>query len=101
MKQKRYWLRGGGILLAGLVILYLGLNLSGISDGGLWDLPISMFILLPGIIAMGFLGGHFIDGFEGYAIFIISAVVYFLIGAFIGWIYGIIKSRSAGINSQK
>jgi hypothetical protein len=104
--MKKYWLRGGWtFFIIGLVAIMIGLYFT---DGDAGFLPAYAIPALPGVWVMISLA-NFSDGiaadsaFAGYfnnhheitkLIICISAlVIYFLIGTFLGWIYGKIKNK--------
>jgi len=89
MQQKRYWLRGGFLILGVALILY--------STGVFFNNAIFEFFLFPGALLyddfLEFFLPTSLDVFLLY-LFIINSLIYFAFGAFLGWLYGKIKNRN-------
>ena len=79
MTQKRYWLRGGLIIVLG--ILLLGPMLSYLDMMYMFTFG-SIPMLISEITGHGLMSSYFL-----------AIIFYFLIGSFIGWICGKIKKR--------
>lgn len=103
MIQKRYWLKGG-LILSGL---YIFLSAASFLLNEVFELDVTgmFFILLqaPLYFFYGFLGGRgggFFNGLEAFALpsiigYTFLVVIYFIVGAILGWLYGKIKSRKS------
>lgn len=93
MQQKRYWLRGGLIALAIVVVLFVGLFFSGVTmDYGIsiaWGVS-----NWPGGLVYGLFNMHLMDRIEIPIIISLSVVIYFSIGVFVGSLYGKFKNRN-------
>ena len=90
---KRYWLRVGIVLSSIFTILNIILLISvwRNQDGGL----IFAVFNFPVVFLIDFIEEIFNFSFIVYPIVIIlTAFVWFLIGAIIGWLYGKIKNRN-------
>ncbi|MEI7709503.1 MAG: hypothetical protein WCI76_02200 [bacterium] len=100
--DKRYWLRGGvtAIILMGLVF-----SLGYIANDFLGPIILAFFILplltivfietqlyaILGVHTLGHSDGMFFEpSFIGYVLIVI---IFFTIGAFLGWLYGKSKDR--------
>ena len=94
MKQKRYWLRFGFGFLGFVFILFWILFFFGPKDD-VWGIS-NAFILsnVPGGLVYGLFNVHLPDTKEIPIIISLSIIIYFIIGAIIGWIYGKIKNRN-------
>ncbi len=92
MQNKRYWLRGGIIIL---VLSLLTQLLTFIPQGDL-----NLFYALTNGIALEGLSLFYYTGYNvGYIthpviVIITSSIIYFCIGIIFGWIYGEIKNRN-------
>jgi hypothetical protein len=94
--QKRYWLKGGIIVLLIATLLFVCLRLLG----GLFPFlkMVGFSLMLPGALLGGFLNGIVAPNYDLSTIsvmpYLFFCIVYFVFGAIIGWLYGKIKNRS-------
>ncbi len=104
-KTKPYWLKGGIIfpliilILWGIIAILEIANIIPRGEGGttIW---MPLMFSMPIVVLYGIFGGN-LDTRITAPLFIfftlLTILEIFLIGAFIGWIYGKIKSRSKGV----
>ena len=93
MKQKRYWLRGAIVA----VMIHIGLSLILLSITGLHPTDNNDLIglVFPNVL-LGLLFVDFLpDIFGPWSVLCWLVLFWFMVGSFIGWIYGKIKNRSA------
>ena len=95
MNKKRYWLRGGKIAVIVCAILYLCLFVVGFSAHDLSDAYGSsvenIFSFIANIILIAPLSA---EGFSTMESILISGVCSFLVGAFLGLLYGKVKNKN-------
>lgn len=95
MNQKRYWLRGGITLVVISIIIALFRYPSGIPacTGGFCDsFPYWLHTFFPGELVTIWINMGFSEAYI-YLSTIIGLIIYFIVGAVIGWIYGKVKAR--------
>lgn len=102
-KKLPYWLKGGIITSVIFIIIPIIIILGVFLIDAIFPVPEEFgwygfiglwFITFPGYLFFGFDGLFRIDGFrEIITTFILSLIIYFIIGSIIGWIYGKIKNR--------
>jgi hypothetical protein len=114
MNQKRYWLSWGlilGIIVSGLIVIFeLGLssicrpanNSTGCLFAQILEIPIYL-LLIPEIIVSNIFFSSFTQSMTSNNVevafhIVLSFLIYFVIGAFLAWIYGKFKNRN--INNQ-
>ncbi|MEK9184942.1 MAG: hypothetical protein AAB866_02130 [Patescibacteria group bacterium] len=110
--KKRYWLIGGlifsGVVLVSIILLSFGDKTSNILDSIILPaLFVEIIAMIPlGVIAGGLLGlkenifftvtGELGTGVPTLLGLSFLIIIWFVIGAFFGWIYGKIKNRKVG-----
>ena len=88
MINRRYWLIGALVSVAVFILLLI---LTAFGDDGTGHLPAIVLPLYPGLIIAEILFGKFYS-FSFFVGGVISGVLFFIIGAFLGWLYGKFKN---------
>ena len=102
VKKKRYWLRGG-VVLGALYILYYIITVIIIpvwEDSiryGLVHFPGIMIGFATELIQLRVVVGASLTSKELVIFLILNTIIYFIIGAIIGLIYGKIKKRKKNV----
>jgi len=86
--NKKYWLKGG-LILSVLSILLFSLGVKVIFILGWLFLLLIDGLFLGGTIKYPTFSGDTSD----FLSFLLSIIIYFVLGAFFGWIYGKLKTK--------
>ncbi|OHA24032.1 MAG: hypothetical protein A3B11_01575 [Candidatus Taylorbacteria bacterium RIFCSPLOWO2_01_FULL_44_26] len=99
MKQKRYWLRGGVIFLSIYALLQIISMLTELNNG---SVAIIFYIINSptwSVLSL-FVNQNTYTALHSFFVIIpFSAVLYFIVGSILGWIYGKIKNRNKTADS--